>query len=301
MPTLYRAYGLTISSDLPLPELLPGAGAPDVRVRMAEPRQMLPAAGALISPNEVTLAWTEPGTFIVRGANEVIIHPQAPVDEPMIRLALLGPVLACLLQRRGYLVLHSSAAVVANGAVAFMGESGEGKSTMAAAMHAAGYPVPEPVVFTGFPRLKLTADSLRALGQEPGHGSLLHPQELKRGHRVRASDPDLALPLHRVYLLERSERTQVEPIRGVASMMRLTQHTFGKWMLDDRLRRSQFEQTAELARLGRLRRLTRRSLEYLQEAVEAVARDIAAHAPSDPAPSDPARTGEPVLSGTGGK
>jgi hypothetical protein len=65
--------------------------------------------------------------------------PNAPTD--LIAILLTGSVVAYLLSADGHLVLHASAVEVGGAALAFVGQSGQGKTTMATLMCAAGYPL----------------------------------------------------------------------------------------------------------------------------------------------------------------
>ena len=65
--------------------------------------------------------------------------PNAPID--LVAILLTGSVVAYLLSADGGLVLHSSAVEVGGEALAFVGQSGQGKTTMATLMCAAGYPL----------------------------------------------------------------------------------------------------------------------------------------------------------------
>ena len=65
--------------------------------------------------------------------------PNAPVD--LISILLAGSVVAYLLSADGGLVLHASAVEVGGAALAFVGHSGQGKTTMATLMCASGCPL----------------------------------------------------------------------------------------------------------------------------------------------------------------
>ncbi len=64
--------------------------------------------------------------------------PTAPPD--LIAILIAGSVAAYLLSAEGRLVLHASAVEVDGKALAFLGHSGQGKTTMATLLCAAGYP-----------------------------------------------------------------------------------------------------------------------------------------------------------------
>jgi hypothetical protein len=108
---------------------------------------------------------------------------------------LLGQALSYALIRQGLEPLHATVVTVDGGAVAFLGDSGHGKSSLAAAFVESGYPLltDDLLVLTGStagwtahpgpPRLKLFPQSARLL--VPG----------RRGTRMMRSTPKLLYPL----------------------------------------------------------------------------------------------------------
>jgi hypothetical protein len=64
--------------------------------------------------------------------------PTAPLD--LVAILIAGSMVAYLLSADGRLVLHASAVEVDGKALAFVGQSGQGKTTMATVLCAAGYP-----------------------------------------------------------------------------------------------------------------------------------------------------------------
>ena len=141
----YKAFGLTVSSSMPCPELLPGAGEPDVTVTYGDvPRDLAGAKGRGVcyqaAPGELLLRVDGVAQFLVRGGSEIIIdrHPAASDDD--VRLFLLGSAFGALLHQRGILALHGSTVKVGDGCVVFLGRSGMGKSTLATILARRGYP-----------------------------------------------------------------------------------------------------------------------------------------------------------------
>lgn len=252
----YSVYGLIVESEIVFPELpvlnpdesrgaAPGneigngaEGAPGNRVfgnrvvvrRDEAARREHGTSFATETAGEVFVAHKNIGGFLVRGGREILFACEAEADAGAVRLFLLGTALAVLLHQRGNLVLHASAVAVDGGAVAFLGASGQGKSTTAAALHALGldlvaddlvpvilsgantlehHPrdrnnsaqnVARPTVFPGFPQLKLWPEAAAALHASQLHP--LHPQTTKRASRISQGFRDQPLPLRRVFVLD---------------------------------------------------------------------------------------------------
>ena len=169
----YRAYGLTIASEIALPELVPADfDATAVTIRRRRIDRALPRATAVgfdLGPREAYLAWREVGAFLVEDGKTIVADLAPGTPEDLARLPLLGAVLAVLLHQRGFLVLHGSAVAIADRAVVFLGSKGAGKSTMAAALFARGHRLiaddvvavdcggaGDPKLVPGYPQLKLS-------------------------------------------------------------------------------------------------------------------------------------------------
>ncbi len=71
----------------------------------------------------------------------VVSHPRPGTDPGIIPILLTGTIVAFLLSIGGALVLHASAVEVDGGALAFVGHSGQGKTTLATLFCAAGHPL----------------------------------------------------------------------------------------------------------------------------------------------------------------
>jgi hypothetical protein len=289
------AYGLNIYSALLLPELAPGKGAADVHIRLGNvarsPSEA--AAGCFRAPTgEMIFFWEGVGTFLVRGGCEIVVDPAPEVDERVLRPFILGAVLAMLLHQRGRLVLHASAVAVDGAAVAFLGASGWGKSTMAAALHARGHRVVAddmvavqegagcPAVFPGFPQLKLWPEAAISLGDDVKRLPRLHPLLDKRIRRVTDGFSQNPLPLRQIYVLAEGKTQEVEPLRLQEALIELVRHSY----LINLLRplgeaSSHFLQCASLAKNVSIYRLKRpHSLRGLSDLARMVEEDLADNA-----------------------
>lgn len=250
----YNAYNLGICSALPLPELQTSAEvAADVAIVLGHvdwspPTRTSEEPCFEVSSNEAYFSWTEVGKFSVRGGEEIVIEPNRGVEERMLRLPLLGTLLAVLLHQRGYLVLHASAAAIGGEAVIFLGNKGRGKSTMAATLYRRGHQLiaddvvsirfenGRPMVIPGFPHFKLYPEAISAsLGDD--HRTLPELAEgyEKRGRRVTDRFAGKSLPLRSSYVLGLgpvSKLTLLEPQTALLTLIANSYMArFGKQLL----------------------------------------------------------------------
>jgi hypothetical protein len=185
---IYLVAGLTVSSEFLLPELLPhslGDASPDVEIRYGSVPDSLPGAiqpmrEAQITPDAVLLEIPGVGRFHVSEGNQIRVQPDPETKAEDLRLFLLGSAFGAIYFQRGYFPLHASVVVIDGGAVAFSGDPGAGKSTLAAWLNAQGYPLlcddvcvlrftddQQPMAYPAFPRLKLWTDALSAFDVDP--------------------------------------------------------------------------------------------------------------------------------------
>lgn len=179
----HTAFGLTIESCLPLPELLPAAegASADVEIHYDDVPAELPGTLARgvryqSAPGALRLQVDGVAKYLVRSGRSIAIARDLAADDDDVRLFLLGSAFGALLHQRDDLVLHGSAIAVGELSVGFLGVSGSGKSTLAAAFRKRGYPVltddlcvvrpasdGRMMVYPGFPQTKLWLDSLEQL------------------------------------------------------------------------------------------------------------------------------------------
>lgn len=178
---------------------------------------------------------------------------------------LLGPVLGFALRLRGTTSLHASAVVIEDMVVAFVGSSGSGKSTTAAAFARLGYSVltddvlalidhgNEFMVQPAYPRVRLWPRSVEGLfGSEDALPKLTPTWD------KRFLDLDSAfrfqhepLPLAAIYFLDGNDTDPPQPrIEGVGlqeGLMSLIAHTSANYLLDKPMRAAEFEVLGRLA------------------------------------------------------
>lgn len=242
----YTAFGLTISSELPLPELGEAADRAETDVKVVKGTVPVREAsfpegpGVVVdSSDEFTLLY-QACAVSVREGNEIVVDPAADATERDLRWVVLGPAFNFLLHQRGHLVLHASVVSIDGSAVAFVGESGSGKSTTAAAFVDEGHRLlgddiagidlstATPTVKPGFPSIKLREPAAsrfeRRLSSVPTHETTQHPGD-ERFYRVDGPSPS-ALPLRAVYRLEDGTPLRVTRLDPPAAAATLAQNAY---------------------------------------------------------------------------
>jgi hypothetical protein len=233
-PFDYRLFGLRIRSDLELPELHPLEDGldPDVVIRIDDG----PGDKAQIRIDGIA-------DFRVVAGNAIHVRPEPGASERNVRLYLLGSAIGMLLHQRGLLPLHANAVEIDGKALAFMGPSGSGKSTLAAWFHDRGYRViaddvcvirfhenGEPVVCAGLPRLRLWREALEASGRDPAQFDRSYAGAddwEKYDVPLAAQSASVAeTGLAAIYLLERGETPEIEPLLGMRAAEPLFANTY---------------------------------------------------------------------------
>lgn len=199
--------------------------------------------------------------LIAADCASVTCAPVAGIPEDAAHFLYANQIRPLLLGHAGALVLHGSAVTARGEALAFVGQTGRGKSTLAAAFARQGHAfltddgVQVEPVQTGWlarpnlPDLRLRQDSMAALldsGAPTGP-----PDDEKR--RVAAS-PQLpfqpaALPLRAVYLLGPgdSPRVAITPLARSSAFTALLEHTFLLDTEDRRRMRGHWERLGRFA------------------------------------------------------
>lgn len=272
----YAAYGMVIASELALPELELSSGEPDLIIRLGRVQAThweKTASGREVSitPQESCLRIPGYGTFAVHNLRELTLEPDAALDPTYWNSLILGPLLAFVLHLRGKLVLHGSAVMVDDAAVAFLGDSGSGKSTFAAAMHAQGAPfvaddhvvvdltaAPVLRVLPGFPHLRLFPESAAAAGVDPQSLPRVDADEDKRGLRLKRDFVSHPLPPRVLYILADGETESIEPLAPTAALLALVRYSLLVHVLPATGTGAQhLEQCAIVARTLPIRQITR--------------------------------------------
>lgn len=289
----HTAYNLRIRSALHLPELPTGeGGVSDVTVCFGSvDRTALDTAKegvVFASAKEVCLSFSKVATFLIREGREIVIDPVQGVDERWIRIGVLGPSMGALMYQRGWLTLHASSVAVDDEAIAFVGERGWGKSTIAAAMCARGHsfvadditPVKvdgagRVIACPGYPQLKLWPDAAASLGEDPDELPRLDPLSQRRARPSTHNFWSEPLPLRRVYVLGGGEKSGIEPLQPKEALVELIRYTYGRELIQVVGTRSHFLKCVSVANNVALCGLKRPySLASLSDLVRLVEEDL---------------------------
>ncbi len=279
----YACFGLTVDSELELPNLPPGDGDPDVAIRLGR----VPHSPGATMDEEIVLHPLG-GTFRIKEGREIVLDPPPGADPDLLRVLLTGRMMAFLLRQRGWLPLHASGVDIDGRAVLFLGAAGRGKSTIAAAFHRQGRRVVTDdvgairpvigrrcVVCPGGSRIRLKDDSR----------SVLDGTELRRVFQWDKHTLDLAgveppdpLPVGRIYVLDYGTEIGNELIPPLTAAALLSTHSF---VVRRRMNRealsAHIRDCALVAATVPVLRLVRlRSLAALPELVRQVEADVAA-------------------------
>lgn len=288
MPT-YSAYALSIDSDLRFPGFQPVAEEPDVSIRVgdvpATPDQPVEDYKMYRVEGGHYLKLSGTGAIYGEDGQTLIVEPESGVDSDLLRWFVLGQGFRMLLHQREYVVLHASATVIDGRAVAFLGESGRGKSTTTAACYAAGYPVltddvaavnPDTcLVKPGFPHVKLDSESASII--EADVAPVEERGDLSRQYYTAPdgsrTDP---VPLGGLYFLEDGEEVRISPLPPSEQPYRLMCSSASAYhsASDDEVE-THLDECVQLASKVPVKQLERpREFDVLPDVVRAIGADL---------------------------
>lgn len=251
---IFQAFGLSIRSDLHLPELSLRSdiqGDADVEVTMADLSnlwsELVPAhQNILIYEDRVIFQIPDTAIFLIQDGKRITISPVKNAEESKIRLYLLGTCMGAILMQRRILPLHGSAIAINGKAYAIVGHSGAGKSTLASAFINHGYSLlsddvipisfdsaDKPVVTPSYPQQKLWQESLNHFGMEASRYDPIFQRETKYTIPVPANFTTETLPLAGIFELVKydGEQVSIQEIPRLTGLSRLFQHTYRQTFL----------------------------------------------------------------------
>ncbi|WP_062109505.1 aldolase [Bacillus niameyensis] len=278
---VYKAFGLHVQSDVPLPELpqIMGLGEDvDIVIQTKDLTDLWnDCAGSspyfAMKGNMILFHIPGVAIYCIEDGMKIFVSPMKNAHADQIRLYILGSCMGGLLLQRRVLPLHGSAIAINGKAYAIVGESGAGKSTLAAAFLQKGYPLLSddvipitlseetfPIVTPAYPQQKLWQESLDAFGIESKGYRPIIQRETKFAIPVSAQFSTSTFPLAGVFELVKTEGDQpsIEPILHLQRLHTLFQHTYRNFLLNHlKLREWHFQITAAIANQTQLYRIQR--------------------------------------------
>jgi hypothetical protein len=248
----YSVFGLQLTSEIELPELPAGTGPAEVTIRRGPTPDPLadPVVDSVLyqaAPGRLRLDVPNVATFLASDGTDVVVAAAPEVAPNEVRLFLYGSVLGAILQQRRILTIHASAITDGTRAILFAGQSGRGKSTLAATFLDHGWRLLSddvvairadsdhgPIAAAAYPEIKLWADSVRRLAIDTD-GLRRVREQLDKSY-VSAADRFATepAPVSHVYLLHAHNRDDVTltPVTGRAKLAFLLRNTYRRNFLD---------------------------------------------------------------------
>ena len=309
----YLFCGLTLESNIPLEITTVAAEQPQYIFQFHPAQRFRPAPNYwfhhIYLPNGeqwLSLAKVKTG-YLLRFSNladfyvtatgkeiHCYPHPNTPLNT--IQHLFLDQVMPLVLSHQGKCVLHASAVAIANRAVAFIGEAGWGKSTLAASFCVLGYPAltddclllerQNGQIFgiPSYPGLRLWSDAFSSLSD--ADAALSPVAHYTRKQRLVSNNSGLPFchdphPLCQVYLLpspEEMENTStitIIPLLARDAFITLVKYSFHLDITDKKRTREEFEYLGQVANSVPCYKLNfPRDLSRLPEVREAILENI---------------------------
>ncbi|MCQ6275267.1 aldolase [Bacillus sp. V3B] len=252
---IYKAFGLNILSEIPLPELMTIGNQiedPDILIKIEDLSHLWSKLADhpysfVVKEDFVMFQLPEVAIFSIQKGNKITVTPLKEANEDQIRLYILGTCMGALLMQKNILPLHGSAIAIDGKAYAIVGESGAGKSTLASAFLSQGYQLLSddviavtvsekghtPYVIPSYPQQKLWQESLNQFGIENNHFRPIFQRETKFAVPVADKFSHDSLPLGGIFELVKGEREKIGLYR-IEKLQRLNtlfRHTYRNFLI----------------------------------------------------------------------
>jgi hypothetical protein len=307
LPFRYGVYGVSLRSEIPLAlPLSSHPGLAEIEIRTGTPVAFAQAiAGAQLQipadwyhyahlhDGSHYVRWAGLGEFLVSPDGALITCTRAPAAAPeSFQVYLLNQAISFALVQQGFEPLHATTVIVDGEAIALLGDSGFGKSTLAASFLHAGHGL-------------LTDDLLLLRHREGGMEAYPGPSRIKLfpkiARRFLSADAEgvpmnavtskqvIALggaslspvPLRAIYVLAAPHETrrrrsiQIQPLSPREAFLALVANTYNYRVVHAPRLQRQVSATAQLLRAVPVRKLSYpRLLARLPEVREAIIADM---------------------------
>jgi hypothetical protein len=301
----YQMFGISFRSEIPLSFPEQSTGVADITLKLASAQWFENASGGA-RPSPEGVGWYErvvcrngsdylrwPGLFeflVSPDGRTIACRPLENSSAESFQSYLLGQVLSYALIKQGHEPLHATAIVIDGAAVAFLGASGQGKSTLAAAFLSAGCRLLTDDLlvirdvggvlcgFPGPPRIKLFPGAARRFLPDEASLARMNPDSNKFiiGLPPKYVHPTTA-PVRACFILDGLDdgKLQITTLSGAPSCMALLGATFNKRLVGAARLQRQFvtaRHWAERIPVKRVRYAWR--IDAIEDVVRAISEDV---------------------------
>ncbi len=283
---IYRAYGRLLRTDVELPGFEEAdSGHIDIEIHWPDTPghygELDPETAEYSSHYHPESGGSKPfavfrqdGRVIVRweqlcdfevtdDGSKIRCHPWLGISWGEVNPFIQGRVLPLALSYQGAVTLHGAAVAVNGEAVALLGTSGTGKSTLSASLHALGHPLMAddlvavwlrsgaPVVEWGAGHVRLDETSTDLVAKRMGDSLRIDPDYDKTRVTLRTEQATDGIPLRTIYLLNRVdadllERPETAEIPAIESLPAMMQGLSNSTILDRERKAEQFRMVTEM-------------------------------------------------------
>lgn len=260
----YQAFDLEIDSEIQI-EMLQAEkdcqGQADVRICYGDLGEYA-ACGETYQQTDtcVYFCLEDRIRFLIEDGKRITVELLADVQDGLIGLYLLGSCMGALLYQRGEFLLHGSCVTDGEHAILLTGESGAGKSSLAARFIQKGWSLVtddvamvrgvadgKPVVVPSYPSQKLWQDAIDRTGVRGEVYSLYQEERREKFHvKADAFTEEKAELKMVVWLVPTESDCAVEEVPGFAGVDLLIRNTYRYYMMSEGLRREHFQNCVTL-------------------------------------------------------
>ena len=248
----YYVYGIHLESEIECPELMESHEEPEVKITLGLVPELIEQP-----VRKTPLSEVKPGYFLIKvpnvadyyitGGNSIVVNIQPDGDLAGVKTYLLGSALAGVLVQRGLFPFHGSAVTINGKTIIICGNSGDGKSTLAAELNKRGHAfisddvsvitisdMGKPIVHPGYANIRLWKNSLNMLDVSSENLDSVRKDINKFNLGIDGNVITKVTEVHSIYFLDKKNRVndfQVSQVDGIDKFAKLRLATFRKNLL----------------------------------------------------------------------
>ncbi len=285
----YKFFGLGVKSYIRFPELTPVNTEPDVFIRLNNAESINQSLDER-TPKSFDIPFFCDNELIFRviDGNEIIVNLKTSIKQNTLRSLILSQGMGIILHQRGFLVLHGSAVQMDDGAVAFLGRCGDGKSTITAALNNKGYSIISddvlpvkldenniPLLLPSFPTIKLYNDVIEYLNEDYRNYDKIHPEIEKYLYKTKNMVKLDFTQFNTIYILDKAGKNEIRLLKPQEKLISLIKNTYPKSMFGPIEKTQNLKQCTTLLKNVEIKQLNvTHSFKKLGQLIEIVENDI---------------------------